>query len=149
MLSPEMTALLAQTTTTAVGDVLLRRGRQLYMASRIRPLDPLVRLAGPALTVRRKAVELLPRGGEKPQNRFLESLGRAEPGAVFVIASGASVEVALWGGLLAAAGVRGKLGGGGGRWPHPRPLGNRGAEILQEAAAVEARDQEAAKSRRG
>jgi 4-hydroxy-4-methyl-2-oxoglutarate aldolase len=111
MLPAEMTPLITRTTTTAVCDVLVKRGHRLYMRSRIRPLDPTVRLAGPALTVRRKAVELLPRGSEKPRDRFLETLEGAVPGSVFVITSESGVEVALWGGLLAAAGVHGKLGG--------------------------------------
>lgn len=111
MFSAEISSLLEQTTTSAVCDVLLRRGHRLYMRSRIRPLDPTVRLAGPALTVRRKAVELLPRHSERPRDRFLETLEGAAAGSVFVMTSGAATEVAMWGGLLAAAGVRGKLGG--------------------------------------
>ncbi len=111
MLSAEISNLLAQTTTSAVCDVLLKRGQRLYMRSRIRALDPAVRLAGPAITVRRKAVELLPRSGERPRDRFLETLEGAAAGSVFVMISGAATEVAMWGGLLAAAGVRGKLGG--------------------------------------
>lgn len=111
MLSAEISSLLEQTTTSAVCDVLLKRGHRLYMRSRIRALDPAVRLAGPALTVRRIAVELLPRNSEKPRDRFLETLEGAAAGSVFVMTSGAATEVAMRGGLLAAAGVRGKLGG--------------------------------------
>jgi 4-hydroxy-4-methyl-2-oxoglutarate aldolase len=111
MLPQEIRELLEKTTTSAVCDVLMRRGHKLYMRSRIRPLDPAVRLAGPAVTVRRKAVGLLPRTGERPKDRFLETIEGAAPGSVMVVVSDAESEAALWGGLLAAAGVRGKLGG--------------------------------------
>lgn len=110
MLSAEILDLLGKTTTSAVCDVLMRRGMKQYMFSRIRPLDPAVRLAGPALTVHRKSVELLPRG-EKPRDRFVETIDGAPAGSVLVIVSDAEREAALWGGLLAAAGVHGKLGG--------------------------------------
>lgn len=111
MLSAEMADLLAQTTTTAVCDVLMRRGMRQFMLSRIRPLDSSVRLAGPALTVRRKPVELVPRDDPKPRDRFVETIASAAPGSVMVVVSDAEQEAALWGGLLAAAGVHGKLGG--------------------------------------
>lgn len=111
MLSAEMADLLAQTTTTAVCDVLMRRGMRQFMRSRIRPLDSSVRLVGPALTVRRKPVELVPRDDPKPPDRFVETIASAAPGSVIVVVSDAEQEAALWGGLLAAAGVHGKLGG--------------------------------------
>jgi len=44
------------------------------MRSRIRPLDPAVRLAGPAVTNRRKPVKLLPRGPEKPRDPLIETI---------------------------------------------------------------------------
>jgi 4-hydroxy-4-methyl-2-oxoglutarate aldolase len=111
MLPTEIVELLNQTTTSAVCDVLMRQGRRRYMRSRIRPLDPGVRLAGPALTIWRKSVELLPRNAERPRDRFVETIEGAAPGSVIVVVSDAEREAALWGGLLAAAGVRGKLGG--------------------------------------
>ncbi len=111
MLRQEISDLLEKTTTSAVCDVLMRRGHTLYMRSRIRPLDPAVRLAGPAVTVRRKAVGLLPRTGERPKDRFVETIEGAAPGSVMVVVSDADREAALWGGLLAAAGVRGRLSG--------------------------------------
>lgn len=111
MLSQEIRGLLEKTTTSAVCDVLMRRGQTLYMRSRIRPLDLAVRMAGRAVTVRRKAVGLLPRTGERPKDRFLETIEEAVPGSVMVVVSDAESEVALWGGLLAAAGVRGRLSG--------------------------------------
>jgi regulator of RNase E activity RraA len=110
MLSQEIGELLDKTTTSAVCDAVMRRGHKLYMGSRIRPLDLAVRLAGPAVTVRRKAVGLLPRTGERPRDRFVETIEGAAPGSVIVV-SEAEREAVLWGGLLAAAGVRGKLGG--------------------------------------
>ncbi len=111
MLSAEVSDLLSKTTTSAVCDVLMRRGLRQYMRSRIRALDPGVRLAGPAVTIRRKPVELLPRGPEKPRDRLVETIEGAAPGSVMVVVSDAIQETALWGGLLAAAGVHGKLGG--------------------------------------
>ena len=107
----EIIALLEKTTTSAVSDVLMRRNLKNYMASRIRPLDPSLRLAGPAVTVRRKAVELVPRDGERPRDRFIETIEAAAPGSVMVVVSDAEREAALWGGLLAAAGAHGMLGG--------------------------------------
>lgn len=50
MLSQEIRGLLEKTTTSAVCDVLMRRGQKLYMRSRIRPLDLAVRMAGQAVT---------------------------------------------------------------------------------------------------
>lgn len=111
MLSQEILGLLEKTTTSAVCDVLMRRGQKLFMRSRIRPLDLAVRMAGQAVTVRRKAVGLLPRTGERPKDRYLETIEGAAPGSVMVVVSDAENEAALWGGLLAAAGVRGRLSG--------------------------------------
>lgn len=111
MISSEIVELLDGTTTSAVCDVLMRRKMRCYMASRLRPLDSAVRLAGPAVTVLRKPIELLARDGERPRDRFVETIEAAAPGSVLVVVSGAEREAALWGGLLAAAGVRGKLGG--------------------------------------
>ncbi len=111
MLSAEITDLLAKTTTSAACDVLMRRGMRQFMRSRIRPLDPGIRLAGPAVTVRRRPVALVPRGDPKPRDPYVETIASAAPGSVMVVVSDAEQEAALWGGLLAAAGVHGRLGG--------------------------------------
>lgn len=54
------------------------------------------------MTIRRKPVELLPRGPEKPRDRLVETIEGAAPGSVMVIVPDALQETALWGGLLAA-----------------------------------------------
>ena len=108
----EILALLRTTTTGAVSDVRMRRTLKNSLASRIQPLDPSLRLAGPAVTVRRKTVALVPRDGERPRDRFIEMIETAAPGSGMVVGSDVEGEAALRGGLLAAAGARGKLGGG-------------------------------------
>ena len=54
---------------------------------------------------------LLPRSAGRPPDRFVETIERSAAGSVFVVVSDAERETALWGGLLAAAGVHGRLGG--------------------------------------
>jgi regulator of RNase E activity RraA len=76
-LSAEIASLLEKTTTSAACDVLVKRGILSYLPSRIRPLDPAVRLAGPAVTVRRMPIGLLPRNPERPRERFVETVARA------------------------------------------------------------------------
>lgn len=99
--------MLDETTTCAVADVLSRRGIRGAMAGRIRALNT-HRLAGPALTVER-----VPVGSAKarPNGEFLEVLDTIAAGTVLVFNGFHEHEVALWGGLLAAAGARRKIGG--------------------------------------
>jgi hypothetical protein len=61
-LSAEIASLLEKTTTSAACDVLV---------------NPAVRLAGPAVTVRRMPIGLLPRNPERPRERFVETVARA------------------------------------------------------------------------
>ena len=110
MLSAEITGLLNQTTTCAVCDVLMRRGSKPFMRSRIRLLSG-PRLAGPALTIERKALAFASRQQPRPNSLFIETIETAPAGTVVVLNGDPEHEAALWGGLLAAAAVRRGLGG--------------------------------------
>lgn len=110
MLAPEISSLLDRTTTCAVIDVLMRGGRRLFMRSRIRQLSG-TRLAGPALTVERRPLALAPRQNPRPNSLFIQTVETAPPGTVLVFNGDPEHEAALFGGLLAAAAIRGGLGG--------------------------------------
>lgn len=109
-MDPRLAELLDRTTTCAVADVLVKRGMPLYMRSRIRQLGDR-RVAGPALTVERPAVDRSPRDKPRPNSLFIETIESAAPGTVLVTSSDAEAEAALWGGLLAAAAAVRRIGG--------------------------------------
>jgi 4-hydroxy-4-methyl-2-oxoglutarate aldolase len=111
VIANELRALLDRTTTCAVADVLMKRGIKSFMHSRIRPLHG-HRLEGAALTIERRPIGTAPRSGGRPNKLFIEAVEQAPAGAVLVFnAPPPGHEAALWGGLLAAAGVRRGLGG--------------------------------------
>jgi 3-hexulose-6-phosphate synthase/6-phospho-3-hexuloisomerase len=110
MLSNKILELLDQTTTCAVSDVLVKRGYRLYMSSCIGALNE-HRVAGPAVTFERRDIDLTPSNNPLPGRLLLETIESAEPDTVFVLTSVAETEVALWGGLVAAAAVQRKAGG--------------------------------------
>ncbi|WP_316978282.1 RraA family protein [Shumkonia mesophila] len=110
MLSKDILEILDQTTTCAVSDVLVKMGTRSYMGSRIRALNN-HRLAGYALTMERRDLEMNPSKNAIPGRVFVEMIETAEPSTVFVISSIARMEVALWGGLVAAAASKRGAGG--------------------------------------
>jgi regulator of RNase E activity RraA len=109
--STELRDLVARSTTSAVCDVLMKRGLKLFMKQRIRPLDPNVKMAGPALTIERRPIATAPRSGGRSNAAMIEAVEGAPAGTVLVFNGDPDHEAALWGGLLAACGSRNGLGG--------------------------------------
>jgi 4-hydroxy-4-methyl-2-oxoglutarate aldolase len=99
----------AKTTSCSISDVLMKQGKRQFMAQRLRQVGTR-RVAGPALTISRRRVGSGQPGSALPNMRLLEAIASAPEGTVLVF-DWPGAEAALWGGLLAAAAVQGKLGG--------------------------------------
>ena len=110
MSATHITNLLDRTTTSAVSDVLMKRGIRSFMRQRIRPLGE-QRVAGPALTVERLALASIEPNKRLPNAAFMQAVESAPAGTVLVFNGDPDAEAALWGGLLAAAAVQRGLGG--------------------------------------
>ncbi len=110
-LSSELQAFVDVATTSSVSDVLMKRGIHGYMRQRIRPLDMKSKVFGPALTVERLSLRALPQERRKPNAALIDAIEAAPAGTVLVFNGDPEHEAALWGGLMAAAGHRNKLGG--------------------------------------
>lgn len=110
MISKEILELLDRTTTSAVCDVLMKRGLPNFMRQRIRPLGD-KRVAGYALTIERKPIALADPAKPRPAADFMRAIEEAPAGTVLVFNGHPDHEAALWGGLLAAAILRNNLGG--------------------------------------
>lgn len=110
-LSPELSQLVARSTTCSASDVLMKRGIRGYMRQRIRPLDLHCRMFGPAVTIERVALASLKENERLPGAVMIETIESAPEGSVIVSSGAPEEEAALWGGLLAAAAHRNKLAG--------------------------------------
>ena len=108
-MSGGLATLVAKTTSCSVSDVLMKQGRRQFMLQRLRQVGTR-RVAGPALTIRRRTAGSGAPGSALPNMRMLEAIAQAPEGTVLVF-DWPGTEAALWGGLLAAAAVQGKLGG--------------------------------------
>jgi regulator of RNase E activity RraA len=98
-MTSELGARLARLYTGAVADILDDLGyRDQCLPSSIRPLDPRMKLAGPAFTVRGRAMP----PGERPDPRLrqMDMLDAIFPGSVIVIDPGDDTRAAHWGELM-------------------------------------------------
>ncbi|GIK88233.1 MAG: hypothetical protein BroJett026_37140 [Betaproteobacteria bacterium] len=110
VVAADRAALVARTATSAVCDALVKRGlRHQFMKQRVRQLGAL-RVAGPALTIERVPLPLVPAESRMPNSAMLEAIHGAAPGTVLVF-NDPHDEAALFGGLMAAAAVQRSLGG--------------------------------------
>lgn len=98
-----MIALVSQCTTSAVSDVLMKRGIRGFMRQAVRPLDPASVMFGPACTIERVPVSQCGAREALPGSAMVEAIETAAPGTVFVFNGDAEHEAALWGGLMATA----------------------------------------------
>jgi len=98
-MSADLSARLARLYTGAVADILDDLGyRQQCLPAEIRPLEPRMKLAGPAFTVRGRAMP----PGERPDPRLrqMDMLDAIFPGSVIVIDPGDETRAAHWGELM-------------------------------------------------
>lgn len=108
MSAPDWRALVSQATSSSISDVLVKRGRRQFMLQRLRQVGT-ARLEGVALTIRRRKAGSAG-SPALPNAKLLEAIESAPAGTVLVC-DWPGDEAALWGGLLAAAGVARQLGG--------------------------------------
>ena len=98
-MSADLSARLARLYTGAVADILDDLGyRRQCLPAEIRPLEPRMKLAGPAFTVRGRAMP----PGERPDPRLrqMDMLDAIFPGSVIVIDPGDETRAAHWGELM-------------------------------------------------
>ena len=95
----ELSARLLRLYTGAVADILDELGlRNQCLPSAIRPLEPRMKVAGPAFTIRGRAMP----PGERPDPRLrqMDMLDAIFPGSVIVIDPGDDTRAAHWGELM-------------------------------------------------
>ena len=106
----ERSARLSRLYTGAVADVLDELGlRDQCLPADIRPLEPTMKVTGPAYTVRGRA--RLTEDGTDPRYRQMDMLDAIVPGSVVVIDPGGDDKAAHWGELMSnTARARGATG---------------------------------------
>ncbi len=98
-MSADLSARLARLYTGAVADILDDLGyRRQCLPAEIRPLEPRMKLAGPAFTVRGRAMP--PGQRPDPRLRQMDMLDAIFPGSVIVIDPGDETRAAHWGELM-------------------------------------------------
>jgi 4-hydroxy-4-methyl-2-oxoglutarate aldolase len=99
--------------TTAISDTMDRLGIRSAMASSIKPLRPGIKIAGPALTVKRiRNPENLGKEDFKDYKMALhETIDSAKEGDIIVISADKDTEVATWGGNMTLRAMGNKLAG--------------------------------------
>ena len=102
-----------EVSTTGISDVMDKLGIRSAMGSNIRPLRPGIKIAGPAVTVKRiRNPENLGKEDFKDYKMALqETIDSAREGDVIVISADKDTEVATWGGNMTVRAVVNKLAG--------------------------------------
>ncbi len=109
----EIVERLKKASTSVLSDVMDRVGKRGCMSSSIKPLSPGLKIAGPAVTVKR--IRKPHNIGEEDFKEYRRSLHQmidnGNAGDIFVVAAEGETESANWGGLTALAAMQRKLGG--------------------------------------
>lgn len=105
---------LKKVSITVLSDVMDKMmGKRCFMSSDIKPLSPGLKIAGPAITIKRiRTPQNIGEEDFKEHGKSLhQRIDSGEPGDIFVIGAEGYTETATWGGLMSIGAMQRKLGG--------------------------------------